>query len=137
MISAGIALALGALLLFGGWAVTAGLATRSVSAANAVFLSYVASIGIAGSYVLVARRPIAGTRADVGFALASGAFLAAGSISFYAALTRGNMAIVSAIAALYFVVPVAVGVAVLDVALSLTNVVGLALAVVAVVLIAL
>jgi drug/metabolite transporter (DMT)-like permease len=137
MISTGIALALGALLLFGGWAVTAGLATRSVSAVNAVFLSYVASIGIAGAYVLLARRPITGTRTDVGFALASGVFLTAGSISFYAALTRGNMAIVSAIAALYFVVPAFVGVVYLDVALSAANAVGLALAVVAVVLIAL
>lgn len=137
MISTGIALAFGALLLFGGWAVTAGFATRSISAANAVFLSYVASIGVAGAYVLLARRPVTGTRADVGFALASGAFLAAGSISFYAALTRGSMAIVSAISALYFVVPAIVGVAYLDAALSVTNLVGLALAVVAVVLIAL
>lgn len=137
MISTGIALALGALLLFGGWAVTAGFATRSVSAVNAVFLSYVASIGIAGAYVLWARRPITGTRTDVAFALASGAFLAAGSISFYAALTRGNMAIISAIAALYFVVPALVGILYLDIALSAANVAGLALAVVAVVLIAL
>lgn len=137
MISIGIGLALGALLLFGGWAVTAGLATRSISAVNAVFLSYVAGIAIAGAYVLATRRPITGTRTDVAFALASGAFLAAGSISFYAALTRGSMAIVSAIAALYFVVPVFVGVAYLDTALSAPNVVGLALAVVAVVLIAL
>jgi uncharacterized membrane protein len=137
MISTGIALALGALVLFGGWAVTAGFATRSVSAVNAVFLSYVASIGIAGAYVLLAKRPITGTRADVGFALVSGVFLTAGSISFYAALTRGNMAIISAIAALYFVVPALVGVLYLDVALSAANVAGLALAVVAVVLIAL
>jgi uncharacterized membrane protein len=137
MISTGVALAVGALLLFGGWAVTAGLATRSVSAVNAVFLSYVASIVIAGAYVLLAKRPITGTRTDVGFALASGVFLTAGSISFYAALTRGNMAIISAIAALYFVVPAFVGVVYLDVALSVANVAGLALAVVAVVLIAL
>ncbi|MFD1685061.1 EamA family transporter [Halobellus litoreus] len=137
MISTGVALAIAALVLFGGWAVTAGLATRSVSAVNAVFLSYVASIAIAGAYVLLAKRPITGTRTDVAFALVSGAFLAAGSISFYAALTRGNMAIVSAIAALYFVVPAFVGVVYLDVALSAANVAGLTLAVVAVVLIAL
>jgi len=136
MISTGLLLAVGALLLFGGWAVAGGLATRSVSAANAVFLSYLASIVVAGAYVFVARRPIAGTRTDVAFALASGAFLAAGSISFYAALTRGSMAIVSAVAALYFVVPAFVGVVYLDEVLSLTNVAGLGLAVVAVALIA-
>ena len=74
-----------------------GVATRSVSAVNAVFLSYIVGIVVAGSYVVVARCPIA---------------------------------------ALYFVVPVAVGVFVLDSALSTANVVGLGLAVVAVVLLA-
>lgn len=100
------------------------------------FLSYVAGIVVAGSDVLVARRPITGTGTDVAWAVASGAFLAAGSITFYAALTRGSPAVVSAIAALYFVGPVFVGVSVLDTALRTANVGGLGLAVVAVVLIA-
>ena len=66
--------------------------------------------GDRGRRKLRRRRPIAGTGTDVVWALASGAFLAAGSIAFYAALTRGSLAVVSAIAALYFVVPVFVGV---------------------------
>lgn len=136
MVSMALALAIGALVLFGGWAVTAGIATRSLSAVNAVFLSYVSSLGVIGGYVLLTRRPIAGTRADVGFAVISGLFLAAGTISFYTALSRGSMAIVSAIAALYFVVPVIVDVLYFDAQLSPTNVAGLALAVVAVGLIA-
>jgi drug/metabolite transporter (DMT)-like permease len=136
MVSTGILLALGALVLFGGWAVAGGFATRSVTAVNAVFLSYVAGIAVAGGYVFLARRPIVGSRIDIAWALASGAFLAGGSIAFYAALTRGSMAIVSAIAALYFVVPVFVGVVYLDTALSAANIAGLGLAVVAVVLIA-
>lgn len=136
MVSTALALAVGALLLFGGWAVTAGIATRSLTAVNAVFLSYVASLSVVGVYVLLTRRPIAGTRVDIGFAVVSGLFLAAGTIGFYAALSRGSMAIVSAIAALYFVVPVLVDVLYFDAQLSLTNVAGLALAVVAVVLIA-
>jgi|GEM_PF-731580 uncharacterized membrane protein len=136
MVSAEIAFAVGALLLYGGWAVAGGIATRSISPVNAVFLSYVASLVIVGGYVLTLRRPIAGTRVDVAFALVSGAFLAAASISFYAGLARGNMAIVSAIAALYFVIPAVVGVFYFDAQLSATNVAGLALAVVAVVLVA-
>ena len=136
MISAGIALAVAALLLFGGWAVTAGFATRSLSALNGVLLSYVASLGLVGGYALVARNPIAGSRTDVLFALLSGAFLATGTIAFYAALDRGSIAIVSAIAALYFVVPVVVGVLYFDAQLSPTNVAGLVLAVVAVGLVA-
>ena len=135
MISLGIVLAFGALVLFGGWAVTAGVATRSLSAVNAVFLSYVASITLVGGYVLWARRPISGTGTDVGFALLSGAFLAIGSISFYAALEKGSIAIVSAIAALYFVIPVIVGVVYFEADLSTANVAGIGLAIVAVVLI--
>ncbi len=136
MVSAAIAFAVGALLLYGGWAVTGGIATRSLSPVNAVFLSYVASLVIVGGYVLSVRRPVSGTRVDVAAALVSGVFLAAASISFYAGLARGSMAIVSAIAALYFVVPAVVGVVYFDAALSATNVAGLALAVVAVVLVA-
>ncbi|SFB71586.1 Uncharacterized membrane protein [Halobiforma haloterrestris] len=136
MIDLSIVLALAALVLFGGWAVAAGVATRSLTPANAVFLSYVASIAVAGGYVLVARRPIVGARTDVAFALLSGVFLATGTITFYAGLTRGNMAIVSAIAALYFVVPAIVGVLYFDTSLAPTNVVGLVLAVIAVVLVA-
>lgn len=136
MVGASILLAVVALLLYGGWAVTAGVATRSLSPANAVFLSFVASLAVVAGYVAAARQPMAGTRADVGFALLSGACLAAGTIGFYAALARGSMAIVSAIVALYFVVPAVVGVLYFDAALSATNVAGLALAVVAVVLVA-
>lgn len=136
MINLAIVLAFGALVLFGGWAVTAGVATRSLSAVNAVFLSYVASLILVGGYVLSVRRPITGTRTDVAFALLSGAFLAIGSISFYAGLERGSVAIVSAIAALYFIVPVVVGVVYFDADLSAANVVGLGLAIVAATLIA-
>lgn len=136
MVSTAILFALGALLLYGGWAVTGGVATRSLSPVNAVFLSYVASLLIVGGYVLSLRRPIAGTRVDVAAALVSGAFLAAASICFYAGLARGNMAIVSAIAALYFVVPAVVGVFYFGAQLSPTNVAGLVLAVVAVGLVA-
>lgn len=136
MVDSAILLALGALVLYGGWAVTAGLATRSLSPANAVLLSYVASLTIAGGYVLATRRPLAGTRTDVVAALASGAFLALGTVSFYAGLARGNAAVVSAIAALYFVVPAVVGVLYLDVQLGPANVAGLALAVAGAVLVA-
>jgi len=55
MVSTGILPALGALLLFGGWAVAGGFATRSATVVNAVFLSYAAGIVIAGGYVFVAR----------------------------------------------------------------------------------
>ncbi|ELY64944.1 EamA family transporter [Natrinema versiforme] len=136
MVSTAILFALGALLLYGGWAVAGGVATRSLSPVNAVFLSYVASIVIAGGYVLSLRRPISGTRVDIAFALVSGTFLAAASICFYAGLARGNMAIVSAISALYFVIPAVVGVLYFEAQLSPTNVAGLALAVIAVGLVA-
>ncbi|EMA41157.1 EamA family transporter [Halobiforma nitratireducens] len=135
MVNVAIVLALGALVLFGGWAVSAGVATRSLAPVNAVFLSYVASLAIVGGYVLFTREPIVGTRMEITFALLSGVFLAVGTISFYAGLTHGNMAIVSAIAALYFVIPAVVGVLYFDAALSPTNVVGLLLAVIAVVLV--
>jgi uncharacterized membrane protein len=136
MVAASVLLAVATLLLYGAWAVASGVATRSLSAPNAVLVSFVASLAVAGGFVLATRRPVTGSRVDIAFAAAAGVCLAAGSITFYAALARGNVAVVSAIAALYFVVPAVVGVAYLDARLSATNVAGLALAVVAVVLVA-
>lgn len=136
MVGSSILLAVVALVLYGAWAVASGVATRSLSAVNAVFLSYVASLAVVGAYVAAARQPISGTRVDVGFAVLSGVCLAAGTVGFYAALSRGSMAVVSAIVALYFVIPAAVGVLYFDAQLSAANVAGLALAVVAVVLVA-
>ncbi|WP_232686277.1 EamA family transporter [Halobacterium zhouii] len=135
MTSTAIAFAVGALLLYGGWAVAASVATRSLSPVNAVLLSYVASLVVVGGYAVSTRQPLAGARIDVAFALASGVMLAAGAVFFYTALGQGNVAVVSAISALYFIIPVIAGVLYFDAVLSTTNLVGIALAVVAVVLI--
>lgn len=115
----------------------ASAATRSLSPVNAVLLSYVASLVVVGGYALGTRQPLTGARIDVTFALVSGVLLAAGAVCFYTALGRGNVAVVSAISALYFVVPVIAGVLYFDAALSATNLAGIALAVVAVVLVSL
>ena len=136
MVGSSVLVAVVALVLYGAWAVTAGVATRSMTPVNAVFVSYVAGIAVAGGYVLWTRQPMTGSRVDLAFAAVSGLCLAAGTIGFYAALARGNMAVVSAIVALYFVIPAVVGVLYFDAALSATNVAGLALAVVAVILVA-
>lgn len=136
MVGSSILIAVAALVLYGAWAVASGVATRSLSAVNAVFLSYVASLAVVGAYVAASRKPITGSRVDVAFAVLSGVCLAAGTVGFYAALARGSMAVVSAIVALYFVIPAVVGVLYFDAALSATNLAGLALAVVAVVLVA-
>ncbi|NIB98002.1 EamA family transporter [Halobacterium sp. R2-5] len=136
MVGSSILVAVAALVLYGAWAVTAGVATRSVTPLNAVFVSYVAGIAVVGAYVLFTRRPVTGSRVDLAFAAVSGVCLAAGTVGFYAALARGSMPVVSAIVALYFVIPAVVGVLYFDAALSATNVAGLALAVAAVVLVA-
>ncbi|WP_336035998.1 EamA family transporter [Halobacterium yunchengense] len=136
MAAGSVLLAVAALVLYGAWAVASGVATRSLSALNAVFVSYVASLVVVGGVVVAARRPMTGSRVDVAFAAVSGVCLAAATVSFYAALARGNLAVVSAIVALYFVVPAVVGVLYFDAQLSAANVAGLALAVVAVVLVA-
>jgi uncharacterized membrane protein len=136
MVGSSILLAVVALVLYGAWAVASGVATRSLAPVNAVGISFLASLAVVASYAVAVRPPITGSRVDVGFAALSGVCLAAGTIGFYAALARGSMAVVSAIVALYFIVPAIVGVLYFDAQLSAANVGGLVLAVVAVVLIA-
>lgn len=100
--------------------------------ANAVLV--VATLGV----IAVSEQSVVEhlTDPDMRLVLAAGVCLSVGILAYYRALARGPVSAVAPIFGLFLVVSSVVGVAVLDEPLTARKVVGVALAVVAVVLVA-
>lgn len=132
MVSSAVLLALVTMITWGLWAVFADLATRTLLPSTTTLVSYAAAVVVTSVYVGVTDKPISPTNSGVSFAVLAGVASAIGVITLYTALSRGNAAVVTTISALYFVVAAAIGVFFLGDSIALTDAVGLALAVVAI-----
>lgn len=132
-----LVLALLAMVFWGFWALFAQLSSRSLMPETAMMISYAASVPIALGYITVRNQPIDVTSRGLVLALVAGVFAAAGGISFYAGLSRGDISAVTTISALYFVVATLLGIVAFGDSVGATDVAGMALAVCAVYLISL
>jgi len=131
-----VALGLFAALAWGVWAILADLAVRSLPPESTMVISYAASVVLASGYVLYRGAPIAGDATAMGFAVGAGVFAGVGAVSYYAALQAGAAGVGTTLAALYFVVAAVLGVLLLGDSLAPSDVAGIGLAVLAVLLIA-
>jgi uncharacterized membrane protein len=130
-----ILFALGTTFTWGLWLVLADLASDAVDPVAAAAITYVVAAVVVGAYALVSGAPLdVGTRGGL-LSVAAGLFAAVGLVSLYVGLSLGSTAVVSTVGALYFVVAAAIGVFVLGEPLSPTQVAGIGLAVVSIVLI--
>jgi uncharacterized membrane protein len=104
---------------------------------TAMIVSYATSTAIALGYVLSLRQDaLAFPRTGVLVAAVAGVFAGVGGVAFYAGLDQGRTAVVTTVSALYFVVAAAVGIAVFGDSLDASDAAGIALAVLAVLLLA-
>ena len=130
-----ILFALGTTFTWGLWLVLADLASDAVSPVTAAAITYVVAAVVVGGYALASGAPLdVGVRGGL-LSVAAGLFAAIGLVSLYVGLSLGSTATVSTVGALYFVVAAAIGVFALDDPLSPTQVAGIGLAVVSIVLI--
>ncbi len=136
MVRIAIYFALVGMLAWGVWALFADLATRSLAPEVAMAISYIVGVGVAIAYIAVQSDPVSLSGSGVAFAIAGGLFSGVGSISYYAALQRGNTAIATTVTALYFVVAAILGVLLLGNSLDMQDLAGIGLAIAAVVLLA-
>ncbi|MCO8246315.1 MULTISPECIES: EamA family transporter [unclassified Haladaptatus] len=136
MVRTAIYFALVGMLTWGVWAVFADLATRTLAPEVAMAISYVVGVGVAIAYIAVQSDPVSLSGSGVAFAVAGGVFSGIGSISYYAALQRGNTAIATTVTALYFVVAAVLGVLFLGDSVDLRDLAGIGLAIGAVALLA-
>ena len=126
-----------AMLGWGIWTVLAKLATRTVSPALAMVISYATGAVIALGYVYTQRGGFASPPMDgVLLAAAAGVFAGVAGVAFYMGLEVGRASIITTVSALYFVVAVVVGILFLGESVSLTDVAGIGFAVFAVLLLA-
>ncbi|MWG36923.1 EamA family transporter [Halomarina oriensis] len=125
--------AVGALLLWGVWGIAANYSVERMDNMAVLLVTYLVGVG-----VVLALDPGAfgGVEFDAGLALSvlTGLAMSLGTVLFYRALDLGQLSGVTAIPALYFVVAFAYGVLVLGEPVSASQVAGVGLACVAVLL---
>ena len=136
MVRTAIYFALVGMLAWGVWALFADFATRSLAPEVAMAISYIVGVGVAIAYIIVQTDPVSLSESGVAFAVAGGLFSGIGSISYYAALQRGDTATATTVTALYFVVAAVLGVLFLGDSVDMQDWVGVGLAIGAVFLLA-
>ncbi|WP_254532964.1 EamA family transporter [Natrinema gelatinilyticum] len=129
-----VTFAVGAMLLYTGWAFLAKVATGGLPAEQAVVYTYTAGIGVAVTYVAVSGERLVTAPGSIGIALVAGLFLGGGTIAYYLALRSGSAAIATGISGMYILGTAILAVTVLDESLTAVELTGLGFAVVAVIL---
>lgn len=132
MVSMAILFGIVAMLGWGFWAVFAKLATNTLPPALAMVISYATASIIAFGYVYAQRASLSLPMDGVLLAAVAGIFAGIGGVVFYMGLDIGRASIVTTLGALYFAVPVVVGVLFLGEALDVSDLGGIGFAVLAV-----
>lgn len=125
--------AFGALLFWGIWGITAKYAVERADELTVLFVTYLVGLAVV---LALDSGSVAAVEVDAGtaFAVLSGLAMSLGTVLFYRALDLGQLSGVTAIPALYFVVAFVYGVVVLGESVNTTQLAGVGLACVAVVL---
>lgn len=136
MVRTPIYFALMGMLAWGVWALFADFATETLAPEVAMAISYTVGVGVAIVYIATRPDLVSLNGSGVTFAIVGGLFSGIGSISYYAALQRGNTAVATTVTALYFVVAAVLAVLFLGEPVDMRDMAGVGLAVGAVVLLA-
>jgi uncharacterized membrane protein len=131
-------------VLFGGvtmvawgiWIVVGNAASESIDPRTAAAISYLTAGLLAVGFVVVSDASLAVTARGGLLAGVAGLFTGIGLISMYMGFAQGSTTVVSTLGAMYFVVAAIISMGVLGEAITITRVVGIAFAVVGVVLVA-
>jgi len=138
MIASGLLFALVAMVAYAFWAIGAEMATRTLAPEIVAFITYSTGAVLFSGYLFVRPEPVEmppiGTA--FGFALATGAIMCIGTLTYYRGLQFGDPTAVTTIAAMYFVLAALLDIMLLGNPLSTTDAIGLALAALAVTFIA-
>lgn len=125
-----------ATVCWGFWAFFVKLATRTGQPETVLVVSYAVGSGVGVVYFLLTPGAVAIGGRDLVFAVAAGLATGLGSALYYAGLDGGDVGRVTTIAGLYFLVSAALGVLLLNEAVTARKLVGTGFAVVAVGLLA-
>ncbi|WP_372912198.1 EamA family transporter [Salinigranum sp.] len=125
----------GTMIAWGFWITFGEVASNSIDPVTAAAISYIAAAVVTTAYALVSDASLAVTNRGLLFATVSGVAAAVGVVSTFVGVSVGSTAVVSTIGGMYFVTATVIGVVALGDSLSVTQLAGTALVVVALVLI--
>jgi uncharacterized membrane protein len=134
-VNAAVLFGFGTMIAWGFWIVFGNVASNSIDPETAAFVSYLTATVVTGIYVLGSDASLAVTNRGLVFSAAAGVAAAVGVVSTFVGVTVGSTAVVSTIGGMYFVTATVLGIVVLDDPLTLTKAAGVALAVLAIVVI--
>lgn len=124
------------MVTWGIWVVLGNAASESIDPRTAAAISYLTAGSLALGFIIVSDASIAVTARGGLLAGTAGVFTGIGLISMYIGLNQGSTTVVSTLGAMYFVVAAIIGMVVLGDEVTTTRFVGIAFAVVGVVLVA-
>ncbi|WP_237561347.1 MULTISPECIES: EamA family transporter [Halostella] len=130
------AYAVSAMALYTGWAFFAKLSTQAIPPEQSVIYTYGCAITVAAGFYLQSETPVLIDPRGIGFSLIAGLCIGLGTVAYYLALDAGSATIVTSISGMYIVGTALLGVVFLGDSLTGLNLVGIAFAVGAVVLLA-
>lgn len=123
------------MLAWGFWIVLGDVASNTIDPEMAAFVSYLTATLLAGAYVVVSDASLAVTNRGLLLAGVAGVAAAVGVVSTYVGTTVGSTAIVATLGGMYFVTAAVISIVALGEPLSTTKVVGIGLALAAIVVI--
>jgi transporter family protein len=135
MVNAAVLYGFGTMVAWGFWIVLGDVASNSIDPKTAAFISYATAAVVTGVYVLTADASLAVTNRGLLFSAIAGVAAAVGVVSTFIGLTVGSTAVVSTIGGMYFVAAAVISVVALGQSIALNEVVGIGLAIAAIVVI--
>jgi uncharacterized membrane protein len=123
------------MVAWGFWIVLGKIASESIEPEMVAFVSYLTATFVTGVYLLASDTSLAVTNRGLLFAAVAGIAAAIGVVSTFIGVTVGPTAIVATIGGMYFITASAISVLALGEPLSVNRVVGIGLAVGAIVLV--
>lgn len=135
MVNPAVLFGLGTMLAWGFWIVFGDVASNTIDPETAAFVSYVTAAVVTGLYAVVSDASLAVNNRGLLFSGIAGVAAAIGVVSTFVGVTLGSTAIVSTIGGMYFVTAAVISVVALGEPVSLNKVVGIGLALAAIVII--
>lgn len=121
------------MLAWGFWLVFGDVASNTIDPETAAFVSYAVAAVVTGLYVLVSDASLAVTNRGLFYAGIAGVAAAIGVLSTFVGVTVGPTSVVSTIGGMYFITATVISVAALGESLPANKVVGIGLAMAAII----
>ena len=135
MLNPAVLFGLGTMVAWGFWILFGDIASNTIDPETAAFVSYCTAAVATGVWAVVSDASLAVTNRGLLFSAVAGVAAAVGVVSTFVGVSVGSTAVVSTIGGLYFVTAAVISVVALGDPVTLNKLVGIGLALAAIVVI--